>query len=208
MTVPGRPLSDTEINETWDAWTPGEAARRLSTVAAPWYVAAGWALELFTDNATREHDDLEIAVPERCFGDMTAALPGFEWDVVGDGQVWPFPERSGDHHQTWLREPATGRCRLDVFREPHPGNHWVCRRDASITLPYDQLILRTSDGIPYAAPEVVLLFKAKYLREKDIADFHHVLPAMDQTRRSRLHGWLMTVHPGHPWTDILAARGH
>jgi hypothetical protein len=29
----------------------------------PWYVAAGWALELFTGDAAREHDDLEIAVP-------------------------------------------------------------------------------------------------------------------------------------------------
>jgi hypothetical protein len=57
-----------------------------------------------------------------------------------------------------------------VFREPHVGDHWVCRRDASITLPYSELILRTSEGIPYAAPEVALLFKAKQLREKDIAD--------------------------------------
>jgi hypothetical protein len=64
----------------------------------------------------------------------------------------------------------------------------VCLRDASITLPYSELILRTSEGIPYAAPEVVLLFKAKHLREKDIADFQGVLPTMDQTRRSRLIG--------------------
>lgn len=54
--------------------------------------------------------------------------------------------------------PATGRYRIDVFREPHVGDHWVCRRDAAITLPYSELILRTSEGIPYAAPEVALLF--------------------------------------------------
>jgi hypothetical protein len=82
-----------------------------------------------------------------------------------------------------------------VFREPHVGDHWVCRRDASITLPYSELILRTSEGIPYAAPEVALLFKAKQLREKDIADLQRVLPTMDQTQRSRLIGWLTQVHP-------------
>jgi hypothetical protein len=98
---------------------------------------------------------------------------------VGDGQVWPFPEHLANHHQTWLREPATGRYRLDVFREPHVGDYWVCRRDASITLPYNELILRSSEGIPYAAPEVALLFKAKHLREKDIADFQRVLPTME-----------------------------
>ena len=58
----------------------------------------------------------------------------------------------------------------------------MCRRDASITLPYSELILRTSEGIPYVAPDVALLFKAKHLREKDIADFQRVLPTVDQAR--------------------------
>ena len=133
-----------------------------------------------------------------------AAFPGFEWDIVGDGQVWPFPEQLANHHQTWLREPATGRYRIDVFREPHVGGLRVCRRDASITLPYGKLILRTSEGIPYAAPEVTLLFKAKHRREKDEADFQRVLPRMNQTQRSRLISWLSQVHPGHPWTKALA----
>ncbi len=44
---------------------------------------------------------------------------------------------------------------------------WVCRRDPSITLPYSELILHTRTGVPYLAPEVVLLFKAKHLRPKD-----------------------------------------
>ena len=30
----------------WDAWTPAEVARRLAGVAAPWYIAGGWAIEL------------------------------------------------------------------------------------------------------------------------------------------------------------------
>jgi Aminoglycoside-2''-adenylyltransferase len=200
----GRELADAEINELWEAWTPSEVAQRMSMVTAPWYVAAGWALELFTGEIAREHDDLEIAVPAVRFGEVMAAFPGFDWDVVGDGQVWPFPEQLANHHQTWLREPGTGRYRIDVFREPHVGDHWVCRRDASITLPYSELILRTSEGIPYAAPEVALLFKAKHLRDKDIADFQRVLPTMDQTRRSRLIGWLSRIHPGHPWIETLA----
>ena len=91
-----------------------------------------------------------------------------------------------------------------MFPEPHVGDHWGCRRDASITLPCSELILRTSEGIPYAAPEVALLFKLKQLREKDTADFQRVLPTMDQTRRSRLIGWLIQVHPGHPWIETLA----
>lgn len=101
----GRELTDVEINELWDAWTPSEVAQRIAGVAAPWYVAAGWALELFTSDPARKHDDLEIAAPATRFGDIMAAFPGFEWDVVGDGQTWPFPEQLANHHQTWLREP-------------------------------------------------------------------------------------------------------
>ena len=200
----GRELSDSEITELWDAWTPSELAQRLSTVTAPWCVAAGWALEFFAGEVIRDHDDLEIAVPAARFDEIMDAFPGCEWDVVGDGRVWPFPEQSANQHQTWLREPGSGRYRLDVFREPHTGDRWVCRRDASITLPYRELILRTSDGVPYVVPEVALLFKAKHLRDKDQADFHRVLPMMDLARRSRLTGWLSQVHPDHPWIDTLS----
>jgi hypothetical protein len=161
-------LSIAEINELWEACTPREVAQRMST----WYVAAGWSLELFVGDAAREHNDLEIAVPADRFGEVMAAFPGFGWDVVGDGQIWPYPDQSANHHQTWLREPATRQYRIDVFREPHVDGLWVCRRDASITLPYGDLILRTSEGIPYATPEVALLLKAMHVREKYEADFN------------------------------------
>jgi hypothetical protein len=94
---------------------------------------------------------------------------------------------------------------MDVFREPHVGGLWVCRRDASITLPYGELILRTGEGVPYVTPEVTLLFKAKHVRDKDEADFQRGLPRMNQTQRSRLISWLSQVHPGHPWIKALVA---
>ncbi|WP_280398292.1 hypothetical protein [Nocardia carnea] len=200
----GRPLSVAESERLWQAWTPAEVAERLSGAAPCWYVVAGWALDLFVGGPGRVHSDLEIGVPQERFGDIQEAFPGFEWDVVGDGYVWPFPEEADSQHQTWLREPATGLYRLDVFREPYLGDRWVCRRDASITLPFDELILRTASGIPFVIPEVVLLFKAKARRTKDEGDFLRALPALDGQRRSRLSGWLSRVHPGHPWLEPLA----
>ena len=134
---------------------------------------------------------------------MRCALAGYEWDVVGDGQAWPFPQHHTDHFQTWLREPETGIYRLDVFREPSIDGRWVCRRDESITLAYDELILRTEGGVPFVIPEVALLFKAKHVRPKDEADFRNVLPVLDSVRWSRLGGWLSRVHPGHSWIGAL-----
>jgi len=199
----GELLSDNAIAERWDAWTPADVAQRLAAVRAPWCVAAGWALDLLVGEITRDHDDIEIGVPAARFDEVVAALPDHEWDVVGDGRVWPYPEQLATHFQTWLREPATGTYRLDVLREPHVDERWVCRRDRSITLPYAELIRRTGDGIPYVIPEVALLFKAKHLRDKDEADFARVLPALQSAQRSRLRGWLSRVHPGHRWIDEL-----
>lgn len=203
VSVGGELLPHDEIDQRWNPWSPADVAQRLCTVSAPWCVAAGWALDLFVGEVTRDHSDIEIGVPATRFGEIAAALPGYEWDVVGDARIWRYPDQAAAHFQTWLREPVTGVYRLDVFREPRLGDRWQCRRDGSITLSYDELIRRTPGGIPYAIPEVVLLFKAKHLRDKDEADFARVLPKLDAAQRRRLRAWLARVHPGHRWSDAL-----
>ena len=195
--------------EQWDAWSPEQVARVLASVEAPWYVAAGWAIDLFLGGGYREHDDLEIAVPGDRFHEIFEALAGFELFVVGvprHGLVSPL-ELASDAleatHQTWVREPETGLWRLDVMREPSDGDLWICRRDERIRLPYDEVIERTADGIPYGRPEIVLLFKAKHARPKDDADFAAALPLLGPERRRWLSDVLAVVHPGHRWLTSL-----
>jgi Aminoglycoside-2''-adenylyltransferase len=193
----------------WDAWRPAEVARLLAGIRAPWYVAAGWAIDLFLGEQRREHEDLEIAVPRDRFPEVARALAGFELFVpgreLGRDRVWPLA-RAGDrletHHQTWVREPATGKWRLDVFREPSDNGTWICRRDKRIRLPYREVIERTQDGIPYGRPEIVLLFKAKHAHQpKNQADLAAVLPLLEPARRRWLAETIGLVHPGHPWLD-------
>lgn len=109
-------------------------------------------------------------------------------------------------HQTWLRDPATGNYLLDVFREPHDGDTWICRRDEKIRLPYSDIIHHTQDGIPYLAPELVLLFKARHARRKDQADFDATVPHLRSTQRKTLAELLARAHPGHPWLADLYPR--
>jgi hypothetical protein len=195
----------------WSAWSPGEVSRRLAGVKAPWYVTAGWAIDLFLGGGYRDHDDLEIGVPRDRFSEIEESLDQFELFVVGvpeRGFVTPL-EQAGDaldsSHQTWVREPKTGLWRLDVMREPSDGATWICRRDERIRMPYDQVIERTADGIPYARPEIVLLFKAKAARPKDDADFLAVLPHLGRERRRWLADALELVHPAHAWLERLAS---
>lgn len=168
-------------------------------------MAAGWSLDLFRGEQTREHEDLEIGIPADAFPEIRRALCELELWVVGDGLAHGVsPETLAAHHQTWAREPATGIWRLDVMREPWEGDTWTCRRDSRIRLPRARLIERTGDGIPYAAPEVALLFKAKAVRPKDEEDFASVLPLLEGSRRRWLADALALVHPGHPWLAALA----
>jgi hypothetical protein len=190
----------------WDAWHPEEVAERLSGVRTPWYVAGGWALDLFRGEQTREHEDLEIAVPQAGFAEVREALDDHDVDVVGEGHRWPLGSAAFDlTHQTWVRDRLTGVYRLDVFREPHDGSTWICRRDPSIRRPYADIVRTTAEGVPYLVPEVVVLFKAKASRPKDEADVDGVLPLLDAAARRWLAGALDLVHPGHPWRPRLAS---
>jgi hypothetical protein len=179
----------------------------LAGVDVPWYVAAGWAIDLFLGGEHREHEDLEIAVPGTRFDEIVDALPGLEICIItAPHEATPLAEardRLAETHQSWVREPATGLWRFDVFREPSDGDAWLCRRDESIRLPYDHVIEWTDDGIPYGRPEIVLLFKAKHVRDRDQADFEVVAPRLDPERRRWLIEALETVHPGHPWLAEL-----
>ncbi len=173
-------------------------------MSLPWAVAAGWALDLFRGEISREHEDLEIAVPIGRFDEIEGALPELDFEVVGSGHRWPLAsEAFGTMVQTWGRDTAHGVYRVDVFREPHDGVTWHCRRDERMRLPYDRVIATTPDGIPYLVPEIVLLFKAKHDRPKDHADFEGVLPLLRDVQRGWLAAGLARVHPGHVWLERL-----
>ncbi|MER5640229.1 hypothetical protein ABT095_25200 [Kitasatospora sp. NPDC002227] len=202
----GIPITEAEADARWaHAWSPAQAAERLAGLTAPWYVAGGWAIDLFTGGPVRPHGDLELAVPAADFPELRARFPEFPFDVIASGHLWPAagPELYEQTHQTWLRDPATDHFLLDVFREPHDGPVWICRRDPSIRRPYESVIRRTGDGIPYLAPELALLFKAKYVRPKDQRDFEAALPLLDAAQRGALAELLEQVHPGHAWLAQL-----
>jgi hypothetical protein len=205
----GVELSSAELEALparWSScWTPGVVAQHLAGIAVPWCVAAGWALDLFRGKQTREHGDIEIAIPAADFPEVRDRFPGYAVDAVGNGRIWrnATPDALAATHQTWLRDPATGNYLLDVFREPHDGGTWICRHDATIRLPYSAIIHRDPDGIPYLAPELVLLFKAKHRRRKDQDDFDATIPHMTAAQRATLAELLARAHSGHPWIAHL-----
>jgi len=104
-----------------------------------------------------------VAVPAAGFPAIRDALADLDFAAPGGADF-------AESHQTWGFDPGVCAYRVEVFREPHDGDTWICRRDPSIRLSCGAVVRRNDDGIPYQAPEIGLLFKAKHARPEDDAD--------------------------------------
>lgn len=190
--------------DDWDPWTPAELAERLRGTEVPWCVTAGWAIDLFLGRQTREHEDLEVAIPDSAWPEIHERLSELDFVVAGPRILRPVTDETlAGHFQTWGRDSA-GAFKVDIFRDVHEGGTWICKRATSIRMPYSELIRRTDDAIPYMAPHVVLLFKAKHAREKDVADLENCLPLLTDDEVAWLADGIARIHPGHAWMERLA----
>jgi hypothetical protein len=192
--------------EAWEPWSPEQVNAVLKDAGVPWAVVGGWAIDLFLGRETRHHEDIEIEIPRSAFDDVRLQLSGYRLHAVGDGEVRrlgavsPLPV---DKHQCWVLDEAAGKWRLDVMCIPGDAQIWRYRRDERINAPREWMIGRSDSGIPFLVPEAVLLFKAKYGREKDEADFAAALPEMTDQARDWLRNALSRVHPEHAWLGRL-----
>jgi hypothetical protein len=201
MTIPS-----TLHDDAWLAWHPRELAARLAGTARPWCVVGGWALDLWHGRQTRPHEDLEFTVLRGDLARFRSALPGLRFHAVGGGRVTFLPaneEPGPDIAQVWCEDVAAGCWRADMMLEDGTEETWVYKRDPSIRRPRREVVRRTEDDIFYLAPAAVLLFKAKYGRAKDEADFRRAVPRLDREERTWLRACILKAHPGHDWVAML-----
>lgn len=192
--------------DVWCAWSPKELAQRLSGVGQPWCVVGGWALDLWHGVKTRPHEDIEFTVLRNDLTVFRDALPGFRFHAVDSGEVRPLDADEAppaDIAQVWCEDIASGCWRADMMLEEGTQETWVYKRDPSIRRPRREMVQFTEEGIPYLAPEAVLLFKAKYRRDKDEADFANALPKLGDEQRHWLKASIAKADAGHGWLAML-----
>jgi hypothetical protein len=74
--------------EAWDPWHPRDIAARMQCADFPWFVAGGWAIDLFLGTRTRDHEDLEIAVASSFFETLPPRFPEFDfWIPQGERKL-------------------------------------------------------------------------------------------------------------------------
>jgi hypothetical protein len=199
----------------WQPWQPEEVARFFSTLTVAWWIAGGWALDLFLGSPSREHEDIDVQVLRRDQQEVRTLFGAWDVQEAHPGELsaaWPFREWEAGKplpprvHDVWCRPSKTDPWAIQLMIADTVDDQWIFRRDRRIRRPLAAVGQRTSDGIPYLAPEMQLLYKARAPRPKDEADFTHVLPALDQSRRQWLAWALALVHPHHPWLAQLEER--
>lgn len=146
------------------------------------------------------HEDIDVGVMRRDLGPVHALLSHWDLHVAAAGHLMPWRGELLDaaRHQNnvWCRFTPQGLWVLDVTIGEGSEESWIYRRDPSVQLPWDMAVLRTTEGIPYLAPELQLLYKSKGLRPKDDVDAAEVIPDLD-ARQCELLSRLL--EPNHPW---------
>lgn len=99
----------------------------------------------------------------------------------------------------WART-SDGPWQLDLVVGEGTETRWIYRRDPAVTRLWNQAVLHTSDGVPYLAPDLQLLFKSKDRRPKDDLDAAEVMPGLAPAQLEFLSKRLA---PDHPWCDLF-----
>jgi hypothetical protein len=193
------------------ALQPQDIRVLLSDAPFPWWIAGGWALDLFMGEQSRPHFDTDIAIARR---DQTAAQRhldkwGFQYAIRdSNGNVAFQPWERGqtlerEIHGVWARESPDAPWRFEFLFHEIEGQVWSFRYFGSVQHPVQTIYGRTPEGIWYLQPEITLLYKAARMREVDVQDFQRVLPRLASGQRVQLGEDIISCWPQHPWLDEL-----
>jgi len=192
----------------WDPMTPDLVYELLRGVSVPWWIAGGWAIDLFLGRQTRPHDDTDVLIRR----DDQLALQAFlsDWDLHKTQQPGLKPWPKGEFlnpgvNDVWCRRTPDSPWSLQFMLLDTQDDSWVFRRDSTITGPIASLGMATDSGIPYLSPDIQLLYKARSETvNKDDADFRNCAPLLEPEKREWLLSCLEQRLPdGHQWIALL-----
>ena len=186
-------------------------ARVMEGFSGAWFVSGGWAIDLAAGRVTRVHEDLEVGILRADQALLRAHLAGWELckavaTAEGEGEwvEWePGEWLALPVHQVRARRKERDPHEFEVFLNEGNAREWRSRRHAGLSRAMEEACLRTPLGVPVLAPEIQLLYKAKYHRPKDDHDFHTALPVMTAEQRAWLRSAVEAYHPDDPWLPCL-----
>ncbi|MDZ7954391.1 nucleotidyltransferase domain-containing protein [Nostoc sp. DedQUE09] len=183
-------------------------SRLLNDFKQPWFIAGGWAIDLFIGDVTRVHKDVEIAIFRKDQNSLRKYLFGWEFTKVVNGKMQPWNENEWLElpiHEIHTHTKNNLLLELEILLDECSQSEWRFRRNLDIARPLSMIRLRSDIGIPFLAPEIVLLYKAKNPRSKDEDDFYRVCRLLDEERQVWLKQAITVCYPRHHWLTKLDA---
>ena len=194
---------------TWDPLSPAEVQDTLSEIEVPWWIAGGWAIDLFVGRQPRPHGDIDVLILRR--DQLTVQTHLSDWDLHKTGQPGLKPWPKGEFidppvNDIWGKRKPEDDWAIQLMLMEVEGDSWVFRREPSIRGAIAEMGAYSSEGIPYLRPEIQLLYKADRLNiERNVADFETASPFLDADSRDWLVDALRRKYTSHVWIDALTA---
>ena len=208
-----------------------------------WAVCGGYAIDIFVGHKTRDHKDIDIAV----FWDQRDNLLGYllqrDWrifepeggllrevtclddDLKRNDNLWCIsrettayqidPKQDNFFYITTLRKHQDSLDFIEFLFNKRVEDQFIYKRNPNIR--HDKAILHDNSGIPYLAPEIVLLYKSIFVRYIDSPlscdidmvncyrhDFEVAFPLLDKKQKQWLASALNLSYPnGHEWLSFI-----
>lgn len=194
------------VNGVWRAVAPAEVLPWLSPLSVPWWIAGGWALDLFLGQVSRSHADIDVGIFRADALQVCTSLSKWEFFEAHNGALTPLDAGTAPRaavNSLWCRRRDQTEWSLELLLDEGGADRWTFRRDPRIGRALEAAIRRTRDGIPYLAPEIQLLYKSKPGRCKDQLDFDKVIPSLDRDARAWLRDSIAKIDPRHAWLATL-----
>lgn len=187
-----------------------QAVKVLADYDRLWAVCGGWAIDLFLNCVTRPHKDVDFVILRKDQFVIQEYLLSRDWTLekAVNGQLIPWQASEWINlpvHTIWCKNPKVSPDFIELLFNEVDEVNFHFRRDASITLPLERMIISSPSGIPILAPEIVLLYKSKNVEASPyVGDFKKVLPYLSSQARDWFATALKKLYTNHVWLEDLS----
>lgn len=187
-----------------------KAVKLFEDYDRPWAVCGGWAIDLYIGRVIRSHKDVDFMILRKDQLIIQEYLSSRGWNLekAAGGQLAPW--QIGEWidlpiHIIWCKNPKSSPDFVELLFDEVDEVNFLFRRDASIALPVEKMIILSRPGIPILAPEIVLLYKSGNPEDPFVAvDFKNVLPKLSSETRDWLVSALKKLYLDHVWLRNLS----
>ncbi len=117
----------------------------------PWFVAGGWALDLYLGRKSREHEDVDVAIFRSDQLAMQDYLTGWHLQKVRERKLEEW--RPGEWlalpiHEIHVRREVGDPKKLEILLDQRDANIWRYRKNLQVTRPVEKMAMHTASAYP------------------------------------------------------------